>query len=80
MIRDTSSRRSITCRSEVRPLVAIALAKGPRAIDEHLRALAPLIDEGGFVPTVDHTVPPDVSLANFRHYLARKDDLLRGRL
>jgi len=55
------------------------LAKGPRAIDEHLSGLVPLIEEGGFVPTVDHTVPPDVSLANFRYYLRRKADLLRGR-
>jgi uroporphyrinogen decarboxylase len=55
------------------------LAKGPRAIDEHLRALAPLIEEGGFIPTVDHTVPPDISLSNFRYYLRRKTDLLQGR-
>jgi uroporphyrinogen decarboxylase len=54
------------------------LAKGPPAIDEHLRSLVPLIEEGGFIPTVDHTVPPDVSLANFRYYLRRKADLLRG--
>jgi uroporphyrinogen decarboxylase len=54
------------------------LAKGPRAIDEHLRSLVPLIEQGGFVPTVDHTVPPDVSLADFRYYMKRKEDLLRG--
>ena len=56
------------------------LANGPAAIDAHLRELAPLIEEGGFIPTVDHTVPPDVSLENFRHYMKRKKALLAGRL
>jgi uroporphyrinogen decarboxylase len=55
------------------------LAKGPRAIDEHLRGLVPLIEQGGFIPTIDHTIPPDVSLADFRHYMRRKADLLQGR-
>jgi len=56
------------------------LAKDRAAIDTHLRSLAPLIEEGGFIPTVDHTVPPDVSLDNFRYYMEAKDRLLRGAL
>jgi uroporphyrinogen-III decarboxylase len=55
------------------------LAKDHQAIDDHLRELAPLVEEGGFIPTVDHTVPPDVSLDNFRYYVRRKLDLLSGR-
>ena len=47
-------------------------------IDAHLAAMAPLIEEGGFIPTVDHTVPPDVPLDNFRYYIERKQRLLRG--
>lgn len=54
------------------------LAKTPAAIDAHLRALRPLVEEGGFIPTVDHLVPPDVPLANFVHYMRRKHELLRG--
>jgi uroporphyrinogen decarboxylase len=54
------------------------LAKSPEAIDAHLRSLRPLLDDGGFIPTVDHLVPPDVSRANFEHYLRRKRHLLRG--
>jgi len=54
------------------------LAKGPAAIDAHLRALLPLIREGGYIPAVDHTVPPDVSWANFQYYMDRKMQLLRG--
>jgi uroporphyrinogen decarboxylase len=54
------------------------LAKDPAAIDAHLRTLQPLVADGGFIPTVDHLVPPDVSRANFEHYMARKQALLRG--
>ncbi len=54
------------------------LAKDFAAIDTHLRTLQPLVAEGGFIPTVDHLVPPDVSLANFEHYMRRKHQLLRG--
>ena len=57
------------------------VAKGPAAIDSHLRSLAPLVEEGGFVPHINHTVPPDISWVNFQYYLQRKDQLLRmGRL
>lgn len=55
------------------------LAKGKKAIDAHLATLVPLIEEGGFIPTVDHTVPPDVSLEDFLYYMKRKEDLLWGR-
>lgn len=53
------------------------LAKGKEAISHHLRSLIPLIEDGGFIPTVDHTVPPDVSLDNFRYYMEKKEHLLR---
>ena len=39
-----------------------------------------MVEQGGFIPTVDHTVPPDVSLENFRYYMKRKAELLAGRL
>jgi hypothetical protein len=55
------------------------LAKGKEAIDRHLAEMVPLIEEGGFIPTVDHTVSPDVSLENFKYYIKRKMDLLSGR-
>ena len=54
------------------------LARDTAAIDTHLETLRPLVEEGGFIPTVDHLVPPDVSLANFEHYMKRKRQLLRG--
>jgi uroporphyrinogen decarboxylase len=56
------------------------LAQGPAAIDAHLRTMRPLIEEGGFIPAVDHTVPPDVPWAHFEYYMERKALLLRGEL
>ena len=56
------------------------LPRGPKAIREHLREMIPLIEEGGFIPTVDHTVPPDVSWDNFRCYMDAKQSLLSGDL
>ncbi|MCL4506381.1 MAG: hypothetical protein M1434_13560 [Chloroflexi bacterium] len=55
------------------------LAKDRQAIDAHLCSFIPLIEEGGFIPAVDHTVPPDVSLKNFMYYMLRKKALLEGR-
>ncbi|MCK5804006.1 MAG: hypothetical protein KAI66_14310 [Lentisphaeria bacterium] len=54
------------------------LVKGPEAIRAHLREFIPLIEEGGFIPTIDHTAPPDVSWDNFRFYMDAKRALLLG--
>ncbi|HOZ48806.1 MAG TPA: uroporphyrinogen decarboxylase family protein [Candidatus Hydrogenedentes bacterium] len=55
------------------------VAKGPEAIRAHLRELAPLVEEGGFIPTLDHTFPPDISYDNFRYYMDYKQALLAGK-
>ena len=47
------------------------LAAGPEAIDAEVERLAPLVAEQGFIPFCDHRVPPDVSLADYLHYLER---------
>lgn len=54
------------------------LSQGRDAIRAHLRELVPLVEEGGFIPTVDHTVPPDVSWDHFRYYMDAKRALLEG--
>jgi len=53
----------------------IPLIKGKDAIDAELERLKPLVEEGGFIPHVDHRVPPDVSLENYRHYVRRKREV-----
>lgn len=55
------------------------IAKGREEIDKHLSELIPLIEEGGFIPTIDHTVSPDISLKDFLYYMKRKTELLSGR-
>lgn len=54
-----------------------ALAKGRDAIDEELgRRLRPLLPDGGYIPTIDHTVPPDVPYDNFMYYIEQKRRML----
>lgn len=54
------------------------IARGPEAIRKHLRELIPVVEDGGYIPTVDHTVPPDVSWDHFRYYMDAKRALLAG--
>jgi uroporphyrinogen decarboxylase len=44
-------------------------ALGPKAIDAEFARLRPLIAEGGFIPSIDHSVSADISWDNYRHYL-----------
>ncbi len=50
----------------------IKLAKGKQEIRAELERLLPLVKYGGFVPGVDHRVPADVSLENYKYYLKLK--------
>jgi len=43
---------------------------GPQlGIAHEVERLAPLVEEGGYMPTPDHRVPPDVPLENYLFYL-----------
>jgi len=53
-----------------------ALIEGKRAIDKELKRLEPLIEEGGYIPHVDHRVPPDVSYENYLYYLREKRKII----
>ena len=44
------------------------LARTPKEIAAEIYRLAPLVEEGGFIPFADHRVPPDVPLANYLFY------------
>jgi uroporphyrinogen decarboxylase len=53
------------------------LANGPEAIDEELYHHVPqLIEDGGYIPMIDHTVPPDVSYQNWLYYLNAKHRIM----
>jgi hypothetical protein len=51
-----------------------ALAAGKEAIRKEIARIAPVVREGGWIPHLDHRVPPDVSLEDYRCYLALKRD------
>jgi len=51
------------------------IAKGGDAIVRELERLAPLVEEGGYIPHCDHLVPADVTLDNYRFYLRKKREM-----
>ncbi|KXA98968.1 hypothetical protein AKJ41_06245 [candidate division MSBL1 archaeon SCGC-AAA259O05] len=53
-----------------------ALKEGKEAIDKELKKLKPLIEEGGFIPHVDHRVPADVSFENYKYYIKKKREII----
>ncbi len=55
----------------------MALLKGRDAIDAELLRIKPFVEQGGFLPGVDHRVPADVTYDNYRYYLDRKRALFR---
>jgi uroporphyrinogen decarboxylase len=50
----------------------MALLKGPKGIERELLRIRPVVEEGGFVPHVDHRCPADVTLENYKFYLKLK--------
>jgi len=54
----------------------MALIAGREAIDRELERLHPLVERGGYLPCVDHRVPPDVTYENYLYYLEKKKAIL----
>jgi uroporphyrinogen decarboxylase len=48
-----------------------ALARGSEAIDAELRRVRPLVEEGGYVPGPDHSLPPDVPYSGYLYYMEK---------
>jgi hypothetical protein len=53
-----------------------AVARGPAAIAAELSRVRPLLDLGGYVPHLDHLVPPTVPYGNYLEYLRQKRALI----
>jgi len=53
-----------------------ALVKGGSAVDAELERVRPLMEDGGFIPHLDHLVPPDVPYAHYCEYLDKKRKLI----
>jgi len=52
------------------------LVRGGKAIDRELERVRPLLEEGGYIPHLDHLVPPDIPYSHYCHYLDKKRKLI----
>ena len=52
------------------------LVRGGRAIDRELERIRPLLESGGYIPHLDHLVPPDIPYRNYCEYLEKKRKLI----
>ena len=52
----------------------MVMNKGEDAIRNEFERLLPCMKNGGFIPSVDHQTPPQVSLEQYRNYLSLLDE------
>jgi hypothetical protein len=52
------------------------LVQGGSAIDRELERIKPLLDQGGYIPHLDHLVPPDIPYDHYCQYLEKKRKLI----
>jgi uroporphyrinogen decarboxylase len=52
------------------------IAEGGQAIDRELERIRPLLEQGGYIPHIDHRVPPDVPYKHYCEYLEKKRRLI----
>ena len=53
------------------------IAKGKQAIEKELNAkIPPLMEQGGYIPFLDHSIPPDISYRDFMYYMELKLKLM----
>jgi uroporphyrinogen decarboxylase len=51
------------------------IASGREGVDSELKKIAPLLREGGYIPLLDHYVPPDVSFDTYCYYVERRREI-----
>ncbi len=57
----------------------MAVIRSKEAIDRELESkVSFMLKSGGYIPTIDHVVPPDISFDNFRYYRQKLDRLVKG--
>jgi uroporphyrinogen decarboxylase len=57
-------------------IAKVPLSRGRKEIDAELERIRPLLDRGGYIPHLDHLVPPDISYDNYRYYRDKKMKLI----
>ena len=56
-----------------------ALINGKEAVDKELKYKLPfLLKEGGFIPAVDHGIPPEVPFEHYKYYMQQLKEYLEG--
>jgi uroporphyrinogen decarboxylase len=53
-----------------------ALIQGPSTIDAELKRIAPLIRDGGYIPMLDHSAPPDIAYDRYCYFLEHLREIL----
>jgi uroporphyrinogen decarboxylase len=51
------------------------LSQGREAVDAELTRVMPLVKEGGYLPMLDHFVPPDMPWDTYRYYVERRKEV-----
>ena len=51
---------------------------GREGVRREMKRLAPLVKDGGFIPYIDHFIPPDISYETFCYYMEAKREMLAG--
>lgn len=54
------------------------MAEGRDAIDKELERVAPLIEDGGYIPGPDHSIPPDVAYSDYLYFMEQLEKTLKG--
>jgi hypothetical protein len=65
--------RDVTWRGGINKF---ALREGREAIDRELDRIAPVVQDGGYIPQLDHQTPNGVTFESFCYYMERKKELL----
>ena len=53
------------------------IAKDKKSIEKELtKKIPPLVKQGGYIPHIDHAIPPDISYDNFMYYMEIKRKLI----
>ena len=56
-----------------------ALTRSKEAIDQELEAKVPfMLQHGGYIPTIDHLVPQNISFENFKYYRQKLKQILKS--
>ena len=52
------------------------IAKGKEAIESELERITPAIREGGYIPTLDHNIPPNISWNDYTYYTFKLKEII----